>query len=483
MKILHVCSEVFPFLKTGGLADVSGALPEYLNKIDTDSRLLVPGFSAFVKGLTNQQVAIELYSKFGADSVKILKGQLNGIDAYVIDAPSLYGRDGNPYLDKDGKEYQDNYLRFALLGWVAARIADGLDQDWTPEVVHGHDWHAGLMPAYIKATELYRGKATTKTVLTVHNLAYQGVFPANVFHELELPHHFFNVEGLEFYGQVSFLKAGLYFADKITTVSPTYSQEIQTYEQGCGLDGLLANRHHDLSGVLNGVDPKVWSPALDTIIEKNYSTKSITGKAACRTALQKHVNIAEQTDFPIFAIVSRLTEQKGLHLVVEGILDIIKRGGQVVVLGSGEKHIEEAFLHVAKNHPESVAVQLGYDEQHAHRVIAGSDVILVPSRFEPCGLTQLYGMAYGTLPLVHSVGGLKDTVTDTTLENLVDEVATGFVFNSFDVNDFMLAVRRAFALFSRKTDWKKVQKTAMTRDFGWEVAAQTYKNLYSKLVG
>lgn len=478
MKILHVCSEVFPLLKTGGLADVAGALPAVLNKLGTDNRLLVPGFPAFMDGIKDKQLVKELHNKFGASVVRLYFGRLDSVDVYIIDAPELYNRQGNPYLDSNNQSYADNYLRFALLGWVAAQIANGLDEHWLPNVVHGHDWHAGLMPAYIRAIEEYSGKKLARTILTVHNLAYQGVFPAHVFYELELPWHFFNMNGMEFYGQVSFLKAGLYFADKITTVSPSYALEIQTEEQGCGLSGLLHSRRHDLYGVLNGVDPQVWSPEQDKNIAENFSIKSMSGKATCRQALQSHVGITQQAEQPIFTIVSRLTEQKGLHLVVDGIYDIINRGGQVVILGSGEHEIEAAFAHVASKHPESVAIQFGYDELHAHRLIAGSDVIMVPSRFEPCGLTQLYGMAYGTLPLVHAVGGLKDTVSDTSLENLVDDIATGFVFEQFDVSGFKTAVRRAFALFSRKSDWKKVQKHAMQQNFSWDAAANKYLEIY-----
>ncbi|MDD3266875.1 MAG: glycogen synthase GlgA [Burkholderiales bacterium] len=478
MKVLHVCSEVFPFLKTGGLADVTGALPQALDKFGIANRLLVPGFPAFIESLENKIIVKEITNKFGASSVRVLFGTLNGVEAYVIEAPELYNRIGNPYADKDGIAYSDNYLRFALLSWVAAQLAASLDQEWVPDVVHGHDWHAGLTPLYIRSIEEYTGIKLAKTILTVHNLAYQGVFPDYVYNELELAQKYFSVDGLEFYGQVSFLKAGLYFADKITTVSPSYAIEIQGKEQGCGLDGLLLSRAHDLYGVLNGVDPDVWSPANDTTIAKNYEIKSLEGKSECRKALQSHTGLEEQDDKPIFVVVSRLTEQKGLHLVVEAARDIVGKGGQLAILGSGEKEIEEAFTELATEFPQSIAVQLGYDENHAHRLIAGGDVILVPSRFEPCGLTQLYGMAYGTLPLVRKVGGLKDTVTDSSLENLDDGIATGFVFDAFNIDEFKSAMRRAFALYSRKTEWNRFQKIAMAKDFGWDVAAKTYIDIY-----
>lgn len=479
MKVLHVCSEVFPFLKTGGLADVVGALPQALSEIGVDNRLLVPGFPAFIEHLKDKIIVKELGSKFGASSVTLYAGSLNGVSAYVIDAPELYNRLGNPYAGKDGVAYSDNYLRFALLSWVAAQLADSIDVNWKPSVVHGHDWHAGLMPAYIRSIEEYSGSKLATTVLTVHNLAYQGVFPDYVYNELELPSKYFSVDGLEFYGQVSFLKAGLYFADKITTVSPSYALEIQDKEQGCGLDGLLSGRNDTLFGVLNGVDASVWSPEEDGSIAKNYSINSLVGKVVCRESLQNHTGLEMQKEKPIFVIVSRLTEQKGLHLVVEALREIIELGGQIAILGSGEKEIENAFTALAMEFPKSVAVQLGYDELHAHRLIAGGDVIMVPSRFEPCGLTQLYGMAYGTLPLVHMVGGLKDTVTDCALENIDNGSATGFVFNQFDVSGFKSAMHRAFSLYNRKSDWKKVQKNAMAKDFSWDVAAKTYLNIYN----
>ena len=480
MKVLHVCSEVFPLLKTGGLADVTGALPEALNKLNIENKLLVPGFPAFMAGLSNKKLLCDLGDKFGASKVEIYAGQLNNIDAYVINAPELYDRHGNPYADSNGVAYADNYRRFALLAWVAAKLVNGADAEWLADVVHGHDWHAGLTPAYIKAQAIYDGGRQVKSVLTVHNLAYQGVFPAEIYHELGLPNHFFSMDGMEFFSQVSFLKAGLFFADEITTVSPTYAKEIQTAEQGCGLQGLLQSRSETLSGVLNGVDPKVWSPAQDTTTVAKYSLSKLDGKKICRENLQKHTGLKIQNEKPIFVIVSRLTEQKGLHLVVEAIHTILDQGGQIAVLGSGEKPIEEAFIHLAKHYPDSITVQLGYDEVHAHRLIAGGDVILVPSRFEPCGLTQLYGMAYGTLPLVHRVGGLRDTVTDTSLENLVEDLASGFVFDEFNLTDFNQAIKRAFALFGFADGWAKVRRKGMEQNFSWDIAAEKYLEIYQR---
>ncbi|RQZ08133.1 glycogen synthase GlgA [Burkholderia sp. Bp9031] len=489
MRVLHVCTEVYPLLKTGGLADVTGALPAAQAATGCDARLLVPGFPAFRDGIRNRQLVAELPSWAGSGEIRLYHGLLPDSDVaiYMVDAPGLYDRPGGPYADADKHPYGDNHRRFALLGWVAARVAHGLDAFWRPNVVHCHDWHAGLAPAYLRAAELATGHRAATSVLTVHNLAYQGVFPAHTFGELDLPGAFFDVNGLEFYGQVSFLKAGLYYADRITTVSPTYASEIQSVEQGCGLHGLLLQRAGNLSGILNGVDESVWNPATDPLIAATYApvgsaaSSSLPGKLKCKAALQQEVGLAVQTTAPLFGIVSRLTEQKGLPLMLAALPELVRRGGQLVLLGSGDAELERAFREMAAAHPGSVAVTIGYDEAMSHRIVAGSDVIVVPSRFEPCGLTQLYGLKYGTLPLVRRVGGLADTVVDCSLENIADATATGFVFDRFDAADLDAAIRRVFALFGRKADWKQVQKTAMRQDFGWDRTAAQFLSIYQNL--
>ena len=484
MRVLHVCSELFPVLKTGGLADVAGALPLALNNFDCESRVLVPGFPAFMNLNGDKYLVAELGAMFGAASVNLYFTKLeNGIELYIIDAPELFDRLGNPYADSNNQAYTDNYRRFALLGFLAMKLADNLDPHWRAELIHGHDWHAGLASVYLKAEEIRRGHKLAGSVFTVHNLAYQGVFPPHVFGELQLPEWFFNMHGIEFHNQVSFLKAGLYFSDKITTVSPSYAHEIQGDEQGCGLNGLLQSRSQDLVGILNGIDLEVWSPSADKLLAANYTTRNMTGKAKCKMALQEYSGLEVQVDKPLFAIVSRLTEQKGLNLVLAGAGEIISRGGQVVILGSGDAELERGFKELAAQYPASFAVQLGYDENHAHRIVAGSDVIMVPSRFEPCGLTQLYGLHYGTLPLVRKVGGLADTVVDCSLENLADGSASGFVFDDFNVVGFTAAVKRAFALYERKADWKKVQKYTMQQSLGWDSSAAKYYQLYQQVIG
>jgi starch synthase len=483
IRALHVASELYPLLKTGGLADVAGALPPALIERGADVRVLLPGFPAVLGGLSDLRTVARIGRRFDAPHVTLEQGTLPASDlvVYVIRADSLYDRPGNPYLDAEHVPYGDNAQRFALLGWTAAQLAQQLDPAWAPQIVHAHDWHAGLAPAYLKAAERQHGKAFAHSVFTVHNLAYQGVFPAHLFGQLGLPADYFHMQGIEFYGQLSFLKAGLYYSDRITTVSPTYAREIQTLAQGGGLDGLLRNRTHDLSGILNGVDYSVWNPASDALLPEHYTASQLSGKHACKTALQKRFGLASKSDALLFGVVSRLTEQKGLDLLLAALPEIIKRGGQLIVFGTGDAALEKGLQRVAHAHPESVAVELGFDETLAHAIIAGSDVVAVPSRFEPCGLTQLYALAYGSLPLVHRVGGLADTVVDASLENLADDLTTGFVFERFEPDALGAAIRRAFALYARHTEWKATQRRAMHQDFGWGASAERYLALYREL--
>ena len=483
MRVLHVCTEIYPVVKTGGLADVTSALPLALTRLGCDIRMLVPGFPAFHEHLIDQQPVFSLPPRFGAAALRVLVGKLpeNDLTVYFIDAPGLFDRAGNPYTNAAHQDYPDNDRRFALLCWIAARLAEGMDADWTPEVVHAHDWHAGLVPAYLKASAFWRKRPLAGSVFTVHNLAYQGNFSGSVFGELDLPPHFFDVNGLEFHGQLSFIKAGLVYADKITTVSPTYAREILRPENAFGLDGVLQHRIADLHGILNGIDVATWNPATDATIATTYGPRSLSKKAACKTALQIESGLTVQNDAPLLCIVSRLAVQKGLDIVLDAVPDILSMGGQIVVLGAGDMSLETAFKNLAAAHPRSIAIHTGYDELKSHRVIAGSDLILLPSRYEPCGLTQLYGLRYGTLPLVHRVGGLVDTVVNSSDENIKAGIATGFTFDGFYYEAFMGAVRHAFRLFEDQTRWQKIQRTAMRQPFTWENSAKAYLQLYEQV--
>lgn len=487
MRVLQVSAEIFPLLKTGGLADIAGALPVALLAQGVDVRVLLPGFPAIMAGLQDP-VRIGSFGTPWGESVEVLFGALPAVGtaehtvyAYVLRAPGLYDRPGNPYEDANKRPYGDNHRRFATLGWAAAHLAHGIDPLWRADVVHSHDWHAALAPVCLSVWNAGLGPRVP-SVFTVHNLAYQGVFWPQNFGDLGLPGHVFSMQGLEYFGQVSFMKGGLAYASHITTVSPSYAREIQTPEQGCGLDGLLRSRAGQLSGILNAVDDSVWNPSTDSHLEHHFDVRNIAGKARNKAALQAECGLAVDADAPLFTAVSRLTEQKGLPLVLAGLQEILSRGGQLLVLGNGDTHLEHAFAEQAKAHPTQMAFRQGYDEDLAHRIFAASDVTLVPSRFEPCGLTQMYGMKYGSLPLVRRVGGLADTVTDTDLETLDNQTATGFVFNDFDVADYGRAVRRAFALYRRRSDWNRVRQTGMRIAFDWATAARQYTHLYQSLM-
>ena len=483
MRILQVSAELFPLLKTGGLADVAGALPLALAAAGEDVRVLLPGFPAIAAGVADTVQVAGFAAPWG-ERVHLRFGRIPiagapDIRAYVIDAPALYDRPGNPYEDPGRQPYGDNHRRFALLGWAGAQIAQGLDPFWQPEVVHAHDWHAALAPAYMAFAQP-TGRPRVGSVFTVHNLAYQGLFAAWHFAELGLPSAAFSVNGLEYHGQLSFMKGGLVHADKLTTVSPTYAREIQGEEQGCGLDGLLRSRAHVLSGILNAVDDKIWNPAVDTLIPQRFDSRRLAGKARCKLVLQEGLGLDPKADAPLFVVVSRLTEQKGLRLVLGGLDPLLAQGGQLAVLGSGDAPLEAAFRERASAAPKSVSVTLGYSEALAHRLFGGGDVTLVPSLFEPCGLTQMYGLKYGSLPLVHRVGGLADTVVDATLEDMASGEATGFCFDAFDGGAYARAVRRAFALYRRPADWRAVRASAMGRPADWATAAGRYLDVYAE---
>jgi starch synthase len=479
MRVLHAAAELFPLVKTGGLADVVGALPEALTEAGADVRLLLPGLPAILKGVENLQLVCELGAMFGAGRVTLRLGRLahNQVAAYVIDAPYLYQRPGNPYLAPDGTEWLDNLQRFGLLGWVAAHLAAGeLDGGWTPDVLHAHDWHAAMCCAYAACHPATRAA----TVYTVHNLAYQGLFAEGDFHLLGLPSRLMVPGGLEFHGQLSFMKAGLKYADRITTVSPNYAREIATEPFGCGLDGVIRARGADVSGILNGVDGAVWNPAGDGLIAAAYSAAAPGGKALCKAALQRELGLAVDAAAPLFAVVSRRASQKGLDLMLQALPALLDGCAQLAVLGSGDPALEAAFTAAAASHPDRVAVRLGYDEALAHRMIAGADAMLVPSRFEPCGLTQLYALRYGTVPVVRRVGGLADTVVHADKVALQGDVATGFLFGAATPAALAQALAQAVSAYRQPAVWRQLMLRGMAQNFSWATAASQYMALYQE---
>jgi starch synthase len=415
---------------------------------------------------------------FGAARITLRLGRMpySHVPVYVLDAPYLYRREGSPYQDDAGNEWADNAQRFALLGWVAAHIAAGeLDADWVPQLLHAHDWHAAMSCAYLAAHPPTR----VATVFTVHNLAYQGLFQSGDFALLGLPARFMAPSGLEFHGHLSFMKAGLKFAQRVTTVSPNYAAEIATPEFGFGLDGVIRGRGADVSGVLNGVDGAVWDPANDTSLASQYSAQALAGKTRCKDALQRELGLQPRAGATLFGVVSRLTAQKGLDLMLAALPGVLSRGGQLALQGSGDPALEAAFLAAAQAHPDQVAVRIGYDEAFAHRLIAGADAIVVPSRFEPCGLTQLYGLRYGTLPVVRRVGGLADTVVDASDAAVQADRATGFVFDAATPTALGAALLRATAALADAPRWNQLMQRAMAQDFSWQGAATHYMALYA----
>jgi starch synthase len=478
MKVLQLAAEVYPLVKTGGLADVVGALPQALTAAGAEVRLLLPGLPDVLQGVQALSEVCALGPLFGAGRVRLLRGQLAGLQAvYVVDAPYLYARAGNPYLGPDGQEWADNLQRFALLGWVGAHLAAGeLDPDWKPQVLHAHDWHAAMACAYLAA----RPVRDVATVFTVHNLAFHGLFDARDFGLLGLPARFMAPHALEFHGQFSFIKAGLTFASRVTTVSPSYAREITTPEFGAGLDGVLRARGHAVTGILNGVDLQVWDPATDAQLAVPFSAAEPGGKARCKSALQQTLGLTVQADAPLFGVVSRLTAQKGLDLLLNALPGLLAQGAQLAMLGSGEPVLEAAFRQAMAHHPGQVAVRLGYDETLAHMVIGGSDAIVVPSRFEPCGLTQLYALRYGTVPVVRRVGGLADTVVDADEQAVLHDHATGFQFGAASSEALGEALARTVRAYRQAPLWRQLVHRGMAQNFSWAPVAQQYLALYQQ---
>ena len=478
LKVLSVASEIFPLVKTGGLADVAGALPGALKREGVVMRTLVPAYPAVKAKLAEVSIAGEYSDLFGGPA-RVLAGVAAGLDLFAIDAPHLYDRPGNPYLRPDGLDWPDNAGRFAALARVGADIGLGAIGAFRPEVVHAHDWQAALAPAYLHFASGLR----PATVVTIHNLAFQGHFPLSAFGELGLPERALTIDGVEYFGGVGYLKAGLRLADAITTVSPTYAREITTPEFGMALDGLLRSRASDLHGILNGIDDVVWNPAADPAVPQNYSALRIDMRERNKTALQSKLGLTPNADRPLFAVVSRLSDQKGLDLMLPALPQLVAKGGQFALLGSGERALEEGFADAAANQAGSIGCVFGYDERLAHLFQAGADFIVVPSRFEPCGLTQLCALRYGATPIVSRVGGLADTVIDANEAATAAGVATGVQFSPTSVEALSSALDRAFELFDDRATMRRMRLNGMRADVSWRGPARRYAALYRSLGG
>jgi starch synthase len=476
-KVLAVASEIYPFVKTGGLADVVGALPLALRKHGVETVTLVPGYPAVTAALapTNEVLAVD--DLFGGRA-RVLAAHAGGLDLFVLDAPHLFGRPGNPYVMDDGRDWPDNAFRFGALGWIAARIAVHPVGGFAPDILHGHDWQAGLAMAYLA----YGGGHRPATVFTAHNLAYQGQFPADLLSRLRLPPHAHSIDGVEHYGAIGFLKAGLQLADRITTVSPTYAREIQTAAGGCGLEGLLRARSGVLSGIRNGIDVDVWNPHADARIASRFDRSSLPARLPNKTELQRRFGLAQDSDRLLFGVVSRLAWHKGIDVLADAALGLIERGAQLVVLGTGEPGLEHRLRSLADAHGSQIGCLIGYDEDLAHLIQAGSDAVLVPSRFEPCGLTQLCAMRYGAIPIAAKVGGLADTIVDPDGAGADAQAATGLHFFPVTPDSLEAALHRAADLWMDRPGWRSLQANGMRADVSWAEPARDYFGLYSALL-
>ena len=480
MKILFVASEIYPLIKTGGLADVAGALPIALRQKGHDVRLLMPAYSGILDKVSPIQNRLNLGNPFGVGDLILLETRIPQSDTplWLLQCANLFERTGGPYLDESGQDFSDNHLRFAAFSWVAATLAQhGNIIGWQADILHLNDWQASFASAYLASWKTNH----IPTVTTVHNLRYNGVFPMEKFADTRLSTELLSLHGMEFYGQFSALKAALVYSDCITTVSPTYAKEILTVEYGDGLDGTLRAHQHKLHGILNGVDYQQWSPELDSSIAVNYDQNSLALKQQNKLALLRENGLDEDLNQPVFGVISRLTEQKGLDLVLAAMPNALHQGARLVLLGSGDKHLERQFLELQAAYPQQVSVRIDYDEEYSHRVQAGIDILLIPSRFEPCGLTQLYALKYGTLPLVRKTGGLADTVFETTRNDTTNK-ANGFVFQHANTSELIATMERAIRQYRQPGKGRIMQQNAMQYDFSWENTTAQWITLYQDLI-
>lgn len=474
LAILFATSEMAPWVKTGGLGDVSAALPAALRRAGHDVRVLLPYYPALQAAFPAARPLAELPALAPAlPPARLLAADAAGLPLLLLDCPALFAAPGNPYLDGYGDDRHDNPLRFGLLARVAARLGQPHSPiGWQAEVVHANDWQTALAAAYLH----YQGGAAS--VVSVHNLAFQGCFARDYLGALGLPAEAWRFDAVEYHGQLSFLKAGLQLASQLATVSPTYAREIQDERLGYGLAPLLRYRAGALHGILNGIDDALWNPATDPALPYAFDADDLSGKARNKAALQRELGLTLCADRPLFGVVSRMTAQKGLDLLLAVADRLEELPAQLAVLGSGDAELEAAFRSLAARHPGRVAVCLGFDEGLAHRIEAGADAFLMPSRFEPCGLNQMYSLRYGTPPLVHATGGLADTVVDAA----AGTAGNGFVFREDNAEALWQTMQRACRAWREPALWRRLQRNGMRRDCSWTPAAAAYVALYRRAV-
>ena len=480
MNILFASSEAHPLIKTGGLADVAGSLPRAIRHLHHDIRIVIPAYQSVLKQAEKFTLVAHLDLEGVRQPVRIFCGRLPGstVTVYLVDSPEHFDRPGNPYTMKQGAEWPDNAERFTVFCRAIEALAlDTAGLDWQPDIIHCNDWQTALVPPLLD-----RHATRPATIFTIHNLAYQGLFDWKVFKKLKLPADFWSMEAMEFHSQFSFIKGGLVFADWLTTVSPTYAEEIQTSKYGYGLEGLISYRKDNLTGIVNGVDYSIWNPGRDILIPVQFTARSLTHKIENKEALQEHFKLPVDRTIPVFAVISRLVEQKGIDLILKIVPDLVKQKAQLIVLGSGDSKLETGIRDAVKKYPQQVAAHIGYDEALSHHIEAGADMFLMPSRFEPCGLNQIYSQRYGTVPIVRNTGGLADTVTDTTAETIESKTATGFSFNKTKASALLKAVERALGYYRQPEIWQQLVCTGMKQDFSWKRSAQLYIKLYETVL-
>jgi starch synthase len=476
MKILSVTSEIYPLIKTGGLADVTGSLPKALASLGIETTSLIPGYRKVMGQLGNATTLMVFEDLLGARA-SLRHARVDGLELFVLDAPELFDRPGGPYVDEHGTDHPDNWRRFAALSLAAAEIAGGALPGWVPDLVHTHDWQSAMTSVYMR-----QHGCKTPVVITIHNLAFQGQYSSALLPQLGLPPEAYSIDNLEYFGDISFLKGGLQTADAITTVSPTYAREILTPRFGMGMNGVLNERVSILRGIVNGIDLDVWDPATDPYLPQNFDSVGLRRKRENRQALLDRFGLDPDDRGPIFSAVSRLTWQKGLDMLAETADEVIHAGGRVIVFGQGDHAIEQALQETAARYPGRMAVHIGYDEPTAHLVHGGSDAVVQPSRFEPCGLTQLYALRYGCVPVVSRTGGLSETIIDANDAAMSARVATGFQFHPVTTDGLRLALRRALHAYEEPKMWARLQNQGMKARFSWERSGQQYAAVYESLI-
>ena len=478
LRVLSVASEAWPFIKTGGLADVAGALPRALAHHGVAVTTVIPAYPG-IGGVSGRGKVLRHFTDILGAEARLVEHRLDHGAVVLFDAPSLFARAGGPYADAQGADWSDNWRRFAALGRAAAELAAGSAGLPRFDLVHAHDWQGAMAPVYLRYHP--DAAAMPPAVMTIHNIAFQGRFPAGIFPRLGLPPRAFAIDGVEYYGGVGFLKAGLQAADAITTVSPTYAQEIRRPAFGMGLEGLIEARAGAVSGILNGIDTHVWDPAGDADLVSRYDQRSLGRRRANRAALEAAFAL-DAAPGPIFCVVSRLTWQKGMDLLAALVDDLVAAGGRLALLGTGEASLEASFTAAAARHPGRIGVRIGFDETLSHLMQGGADAILIPSRFEPCGLTQMYALRYGCVPIVARTGGLADSVVDANEAALAAGVATGFVFEPDSASALAHALTRAGAAFEDARAWRSLQRQGMKADFSWDRGGARYADLFRRLV-